>query len=103
MKTPIFSISALLFLHSTAFLSKVHQPLQTNLTEVQELACTVSIENSEYQYIKTVSINGELIPVVDLPELTIQADYPEQLKVKASFVNGEIRPVVDLPELTVEG
>ena len=39
----------------------------------------------------------------DLPELNITSEYNEGTRVKAKYVNGELMPVVDLPELTIEG
>ena len=47
-------------------------------------------------------VNGEVIPVVNLPELEITSTYNPDHMVRAERVNGEVIPVVHLPELTIE-
>ena len=70
-----------------------------------------SIETSDLQaqntsmepiLIEAVYVNGELIPVVTLPELTIEAEMKPVQYVHAHLVNGTVLPYVTLPELTIE-
>ncbi len=102
MKSTLFNITALALIISTSFISvntnennnRLNFPGET-ITELAELS------TSSYIMTEAKIVNGEVIPVVTLPELTIEANYTSENMVKAKVINGEVMAVVDLPELTI--
>jgi hypothetical protein len=107
MKTNIFNITALALLITTGFITSNNSTVRNVLFSGGETTTTIAadmtLDNSNINYVKAEIIDGELMPVVDLPELNVISESNEELKVKAKYVNGELMPVVDLPELTIEG
>jgi len=102
MKSTLFNITALALILSTSFISvntnnndnRLNFPGEA-LTELAELS------TSSYTMTEAKIVNGEVMPVVNLPELTIEADYTCNNMVKAKIINGEVMAVVNLPELTI--
>jgi hypothetical protein len=108
MKTNIFNITALALLITTGFIATTNSTVHKALFNRGEITTTtisadMTLENSNINYVKAEMIDGELMPVVDLPEFKVVSEYNDEYKVKAKYVNGELLPVVDLPELTIEG
>ena len=102
MKTNIFSITALALMITTSFIAG-RNTLENRRLELPGETITEVIDMNSNSYIMTEAkvVNGEVIPIVNLPELTIEADYSKENLVKAKLVDGEIIAVVDLPELTI--
>ena len=105
MKTNIFHITAAAILITTSFLAgdKLFNSYDYIPSTGYNSTEFIEVSSSESFLVKAIDIEGEIIPVVDLPELNIVSDSNDGLKVKAKYVNGELIPVVDLPELTIEG
>jgi len=106
MKTNIFNITALALLITTGFIATSNSTIRKALEfrgEHTSITTNITLDNSNINYVKAEMIDGELMPVVDLPELNIISNYNEGQRVKAKFVNGELMAVVDLPELTIKG
>jgi hypothetical protein len=107
MKTNIFNITALALLITTGLIASNNSSVKRVLA-LQGENMSIANENvlediSTINYVKAIRVGDEIMPVVDLPELNVTAEYNEGTRVKAKFVNGELMPVVDLPELTIEG
>lgn len=107
MKTNIFNITALALLITTGFIANKNSSVN-NVLALNGESSSIIFENAfeeanNINYVKAIKVGDEIMPVVDLPELNIKAEYNNDNRVKAKFVNGELMPVVDLPELTVEG
>ena len=102
MKTNLFNITALALMITTSFIAG-RNTLESRRLELPGETITeiVDLKNNSYIMTEAKVVNGEVIPVVNLPELTIEADYSKENLVKAKLVDGEIIAVVDLPELTI--
>lgn len=102
MKTNIFNITALVLLISTSFIAG-NKSLRTDHLELPSEAITETIDmnTNSYEMVEAKVINGEVIPVVTLPELTISSDYNDDTMVSAQVVDGEVMPVVQLPVLEI--
>ena len=102
MKTSIFNITALALMITTSFIAG-RNTLESRRLELPGETITeiVDLKNNSFIMTEAKVVNGEVIPVVNLPELTIEADYSKENLVKAKLVDGEIIAVVDLPELTI--
>lgn len=102
MKTNIFNITALVLLATSVFVTR-----SSNLeNDIISIASENLIESSEvlassYTMVSAKVVNGEILPVIELPELTISDNYNKSSFVKAKRIDGELIPVVDLPELTI--
>jgi len=102
MKTNLFNITALALMISTSFIAgrntldnkQLELPGET-LTEMAKL------NTNEYVMVDAKIVDGKVIPVVNLPELTIVADYNDDKMVTAKIIDGEVVPFVQLPELTI--
>ena len=92
MKTTLINLSLALVLSTSGFL--LGRGMDNNPEPQEEI-----IANNPYTNTKLV--NGELLPVVYLPELTITAER-EKNYVHAEVIDGEVLPVVTLPELTIK-
>ena len=107
MKTNIFNITALALLITTGFIANNNSSVKSALAHGGENPSitfeNTLIETNNINYVKAIRVGDEIMPVVDLPELDIKAEYNDDIRVKAKIVNGELMPVVDLPELTIEG
>ena len=100
MNTAILNISAITVIFSTSlFLGKTDHSTQS-LSSPTEIAFSSS-ENATSIFTEAKYIDGELIPVVNLPEFTVEADYNASFRVHATINNGELIPVVMLPELNI--
>ncbi len=102
MRTNIFNITALALMITTSFIAG-RNTLENNRLELPGETLTEITTNDNTSFIMTEAkiVNGEVIPIVNLPELTIEANYENDQLVKAKIVDGEIMAVVDLPELTI--
>ena len=102
MKTNIFNITALVLMVTSSFIAGRHT-LESNIIELpsESLIENTEVIKGSYSMVEAKVINGEVIPQVDLPELTITADYNEEAMVSAQIVDGEVMPVVQLPELNI--
>jgi hypothetical protein len=102
MKTNIFNITAIVLLATSIFVSK-SSSLENDILSIasENLIESSEILASSYTMVSARVVNGEILPVVELPELTISADYNKSNLVKAKRVDGELIPMVDLPELTI--
>ena len=108
MKTNIINTTLLAVFVTSGFIFFSHKKISRNLVDRKEissvcLAAPETTESTDILYVKAKILDGELMPVVDLPEFNVISGYNDALKVKAKLVDGEIIPVVDLPELTIEG
>lgn len=102
MKTNIFNITALVLLISTSFIAG-NKSLTTNGIDLpgEAITETIDMNTKSYQMVEAKVINGEVIPVVSLPELTITSEYNDDTMVSARLVDGEVMPVVQLPVLEI--
>jgi len=104
MKTNIFNITALALLITTGFIATSNTTINNALKfKGESTAVTTVLDVNHINFVKAEIIEGELMPVVDLPEFNVIGEYNENTRVKAKYVNGELMAVVDLPELTIEG
>lgn len=105
MKTNIFNITALALLITTGFIASNNSSIKKALSyrgDITSIDCGNTLEEMNHiNYVKAIKVGDEILPVVDLPELNVVADYNEETRVSAKFVNGELMPVVNLPELNV--
>ena len=67
----------------------------------EKLSENVELVSNSYTMVEANVIDGETIPFVELPELTVSADYTPKNMYRAKLVDGEIIAVVDLPELNI--
>lgn len=102
MKTNIFNITALALLISTSFIAG-NKSLTTSGIEFsgETVTETIDMNSNNYNMVEAKVINGEVIPVVTLPELTIEADYNDETMISAQLIDGELIPVVQLPVLDI--
>jgi len=105
MKTTIINLSALIILLSTSFFAGRIDFAQGNeqLLAENNVQKIESVEQVNGIRTEAVLINGEIIPVVTLPELTIEANYSSSTLVHAHLMDGEVIPYVTLPTLNIEG
>ena len=105
MKTTIFNLTALVLLITTGIIAGHNNKLSNNISFPGETVSTeIAIDNTTFNHmVKAVRIGDEILPVVDLPTLEIEAEYNRDKMVTAKIVDGEIMPFVQLPELTIEG
>lgn len=102
MKTNIFNITALVLLISTSFIAG-NKSLTTDRLDIpgEAITETIDMNTNSYQMVEAKVINGEVIPVVTLPELNITSEYNDDTMVTAQLVDGEVMPVVQLPVLEI--
>lgn len=102
MKTSIFNITAIVLMVSTGFIAGT-KSLNNNLLELpsERISETIELNNSSYTMVEAKVIDGETIPFVQLPELTISGEYNKQSMHSAKIIDGEVVAVVDLPELNI--
>lgn len=102
MKTNIFNITALVLMVTSSFIAG-RNTIENNIIELpsESLIENTEIIPNSYSMVEAKIVNGEVIPHVELPELTITANYNEESMVSAQIVDGEVIPVVQLPELTI--
>ena len=102
MKTSIFNITAIVLMVSTGFIAGTktlnNSPIEFPSERISE---TIELSNSSYTMVEAKVIDGEIIPVVELPELTITGEYNKQSMHSAKIIDGEVVAVVDLPELNI--
>ena len=105
MKTTILNLTALVLLITTGIIAGHNNKLSNNISLPGETVSTeIALDNSTFNHmVKAVRLGDEILPVVELPTLEIEAEYNRDNMVKAVIVDGEIMPVVQLPELTIEG
>jgi len=105
MKTTILNLTALVLLITTGIIAGHNNKLSNNISLPGETVSTeIALDNSTFNHmVKAVRVGDEILPVVELPTLEIEAEYNRDNMVKAVIVDGEIMPVVQLPELTIEG
>ena len=95
MKTTLINLSLALILSTSGFLLGKTMQTTDHIDTEKEI-----IANNPYTNTKLV--DGELMPVIYLPELTIEAEAPKVEYIHAEIVNGEVLPIVNLPELTIK-
>ena len=103
MKTTIFNISLAVIITTSSFM--LGRMETKNEIPTQQVSQEINLEEQPTNtaiYTRATIINGEMLPVVDLPELTISADRPEQNIVHATILDGEVIPYVNLPEVKIE-
>jgi len=102
MKTNLFNITALALMISTSFIAG-NKTLDNKQLELPGEAITEVAElcSNEYVMVEAKVVNGTVIPVVNLPELTIVADYNDDKMVTAKIIDGNVVPFVQLPELNI--
>ena len=105
MKTTILNLTALVLLITTGIILGHNDKLSNNISFTGETVTTeIAMDNTTFNHmVKAVRIGDEILPVVELPTLEIEAEYNRDKMVKAIMVDGEIMPFVQLPELTIEG
>ena len=103
MNAQILNLTAMILIITTGFIG--FRNLRNDVSLPGEtVKTTPTIENTiSTTMVKAIRINDEIIPVVELPTLEIEAEYNRDEMIKAKIVNGEIMPFVQLPELTIEG
>ena len=105
MKTTIFNLTALVLLITTGIIAGHNNKLSNSISFPGETISTeIVMDNIALNHmVKAIRVGDEILPVVELPTLEIEASYNRDNMVKAKMINGEIMPVVQLPELTIEG
>jgi hypothetical protein len=105
MKATILNLTALVLLITTGIIAGHNNKLRNNISFPGETVSTeIAIDNTTFNHmVKAVRVGDEILPVVELPTLEIEAEYNRDNMVKAIIVDGEIMPFVQLPELTIEG
>lgn len=104
MKTTILNISAVAIIVSTSFFAGRIQQNDSELflSSTDEFPTEQAVTESNV-ITRAIIYEGEIIPSVTLPELTIEADRSTKHLVHATLNNGEIIPYVELPTLSIEG
>lgn len=103
MKTTIFNISLAVIITTSSFmLGRMETKHEIPTQQVSQEMNLEEQPSNTVTYTRATIINGEMLPVVDLPELTISADGPEQNIVHATILDGEVIPYVNLPEVKIE-
>ena len=102
MKTTLFNITAIVLMITTGFITGT-KSLNNSSIEFPSEMLTEQIElpASSYTMVQAKIIDGEVIPMVELPELTISGEYNKQTMHSAKIINGEAVAVVELPELNI--
>ena len=105
MKTTIFNLTALVLLITTGIIAGHNDKISNSISFPGETISTEMVMNnsSMNNMVKAIKVGDEILPVVDLPTLEIEASYNRDNMVRAKIINGEIMPVVQLPELIIEG
>ena len=105
MKATIFNLTALVLLITTGIIAGHNPKLSNSISFPGETVSTVMVMNNSNMnnMVKAIKVGDEILPVVDLPTLEIEASYNRDNMVRAKIINGEIMPVVQLPELIIEG
>jgi len=105
MKATIFNLTALALIITTSFIGGRFTKISNHVSLAGETIITApAIDNTtSTNMVKAIKLGDEILPVVDLPTLEIEAEYNRDNMVKAVIVGGEIMPFVQLPELTIEG
>ena len=105
MKTTILNFSAVAILVGSSFFAGRIQfsEKQVFQADQHELIENPSFSAESNVITKATYYEGEIIPVVDLPVLIIEADPQPKHYVQAHIVEGEIIPFVTLPTLDIEG
>ena len=105
MKTTIFNLTALVLLITTGIITGHNPNLSNNISFPGETVSTeIAMENTTFNHmVKAVRVGDEILPVVELPTLEIEASYNRDNMVRAKYINGELMPIVQLPELIIEG
>lgn len=103
MKTTIFNISLAVIITTSSFmLGRMETKHEIPTQQVSQEINLEEQPSNTVTYTRATIINGEMLPVVDLPELTISADGPEQNIVHATILDGEVIPYVNLPEVKIK-
>jgi hypothetical protein len=105
MKTSILNLSAIaILIGSSFFAGRIQFGEKENLIKQSQSKIENIYSNGETNIITQATYyKGELIPLVYLPEFTVESDLAPQHLVQATLVDGEIIPFVTLPTLTIEG
>lgn len=105
MKATIFNLTALVLLITTGIIAGHNPNLSNNISFPGETVSTEMVLNNSNMnnMVKAIKVGNEILPVVDLPTLEIEASYNRDNMVRAKYINGELMPVVQLPELIIEG
>jgi len=102
MKTNLFNITAIALMISTSFIAG-NNTLDNNQLQLPGEAMTevAELRANEYVMVQAKVVNGTVIPVVNLPELNIVAEYNDDKMVTAKIIDGQVVPFVQLPELNI--
>jgi hypothetical protein len=105
MKTVIINLSAIAIIAGTSFFAGRTNFSQTETKSISGFDAPKLEQTAEFTSIRTeaILINGEIIPVITLPELTIEAKNPSSNCVSARIVDGKVMPYVSLPTLEIKG
>lgn len=105
MKTTILNFSAVaLLLGSSFFAGRIQFSEKDPFTNDSNTKIENQYVSGETNVITRATINkGEIIPMVDLPEFTVESEAKVQYLVNAHIIDGEIVPFVTLPTLSIEG
>lgn len=104
MKTTIINLSAVaVILTSSFFAGRIdftsERTVIGNDNSTQNTEITLSNNNV---LTKAIIVDGEVLPVVMLPELIIEAEANPENMVHATLIDGNVMPYVTLPTLTIE-
>ena len=102
MKTNIFNITAIVLMVTTGFIAGTktlnNSPIEFPGEKLNE---KIELNSSSYTMVEAKVIDGEVMPIVELPELTITGEYAKETMQSAKIINGEVVAVVELPELNI--
>ena len=103
MNSAILNLGALAVIFtSSLFTSKLNIEDKNYSNPVEQSAMIPTAEKANNNILVSAQyVNGELIPVVNLPEFTVESDYNHDTFVHATISNGEVIPSVTLPTLNI--
>jgi hypothetical protein len=109
MKTSIFTTSTIILLIGlTAFANRIQWKKNDNPFQQIEYS-EINSDNKKqcaslsFVITNTIEYEGEIIPLVYLPELKVEVEAPVKYLVQTKVYNGEEILFVTLPEITIEG
>ena len=104
MKTSIIQLSIIVVVLTTSFFAgRIQSKGTSQAISMDKIVRHMDYNSANDQIItRATRSNGEIIPVVSLPELVIEGEVSTDMLVRATLKDGEVMPYVTLPTLTIE-
>jgi hypothetical protein len=100
MKAIVLALSTLVIGVSTILVGSQYPSNSNSNTLSNHSVCKAATSGT---LVKTHVVDGQRIPVVNLPEISVVSELNKSHMVRAILVDGEVVPVVTLPEFEVFG